>query len=267
MNTIPLRFWNTIITTVWILAALMAVFLIKELKAISYVGKDTSQVNTISVSGEGETYAKPDVATFSFTVEETAANVADAQAKATTKNNAAQKALTDAGVSTDDVKTTSYNISPHYEYQTVYCGASSIGCVPNKSVLTGYDVSQTTSVKVRDITKAGTLFSTIGSLGVQNVNDLSFSVDNMDAVQALARTDAINKAEAKAKELAKELGVTIVRVNSFEDQSGSPSPIMYGYATDSMSMKTAGATAPVAPDVAPGQNKITDNVTITYEIN
>ncbi|MBU6430652.1 MAG: SIMPL domain-containing protein, partial [Cyanobacteria bacterium REEB65] len=178
------------------------------LKALGTVGTDRNNISTISVDGTGWAFSTPDVATFSFTVTETAKTVADAQKAATDRINAALKAVRDQGVDDKDISTQSYNINPHYEYQNTICPASSAAgsaisyCPPGKSILTGYDVSETIQVKVRDLSKAGTIFSSIGSLGVQNVNGLDFSVDDPTAVQAEARRKAIDDAKNKAEVLA-----------------------------------------------------------------
>jgi len=227
------------------------------------------------VNGTGDAVAIPDVATFSFTVTETAKTVVAAQSAATTKSNTAIAAVKAGGVADKDIQTLSYSIDPHYDYQNGTCvynvssGSVSSGvmipssaiCPPGKSVLTGYDVSESIQVKVRDLSKAGDLFSSIGSLGVENVNGLSFSVDKPDAVQAQARSAAIADAQSKANELAKELGVHIVRITSFNESNNQPGPIMY--AMDSAKSVSAPAASPQIPA---GEQKVTDNVTITYEI-
>ena len=169
----------------WV-AILLAVFLlitsIRELKSIGYVGKDTPITNSITVNGKGEAVSIPDVATFSFSVTETAKMVDEAQSKATAKINIALKALKDSGVKEKDIQTISYSINPHYEYMDGVCIAGG-PCRPGRSTLSGYDVSQTIEVKIRDLKKAGALFATIGSLDVQNVNGLSFAIDDIDSIR------------------------------------------------------------------------------------
>jgi uncharacterized protein YggE len=265
---------------------------LKELSSISHVG-DSAPVNTITVSGTGDTYAVPDVATFTFTVSDTEKTVAAAQTKATTQVNSALAVVRAAGVADKDIQTEYYSINPQYEYQNAICpqpavynssASSGSGCVssgvmiptiasaptpitsvycpPNKEVLTGYQVSESISVKLRDLSKAGSLLVSLGSAGVSNLNGPSFTVDNPDSVQAQARSKAIADAQSKAQELSKELGVRIVRVQSFNDNSGG-----YAYPVMAMSASVGGASksAP-APEVPAGQQKVTDNVTITYQI-
>jgi uncharacterized protein len=261
MNTIPKNFWSSLVTVFILLVVFLAAASIKELKSISYVGKDTAQVNTITVNGKGESVSKPDIATFSFTVTENAKTVVEAQNAATAKIDAALKSIRVGGVADKDIKTTSYNINPHYDYQDGVCVQGGI-CRTGKSVLTGYDVSETISIKIRNLDKAGVLFASIGSAGVQNVDSLSFSIDDVETVKAAARAIAIDDAKTKAQELAKELGVSIVRIVNFSDQSNSPFP-MYA---DSMSMKAVAAPMAAAPQIPAGEQKVTSNVSITYEI-
>ncbi len=255
------RFWKMATTAVVLVIIFLGVMSVKEIKSISYVGANPNITDSITVEGSGDAVAKPDIATFSFTVSETAPQVADAQAKATTKADNALKAVRAGGVAEEDIQTTSYSINPHYEYQDGVCSPGNI-CRPGKSVLTGYEVSQSVQVKVRDLTKAGALFASIGSLDVQNVNGLSFSIDKPDSIKATARAKAIASAEDKAHELARQLGVTLVRITSFSESGQFPWQYT-AMGSESASMKAA---APGATEIPAGQQKVTADVTITYEI-
>ncbi|OGG64382.1 hypothetical protein A3C18_02670 [Candidatus Kaiserbacteria bacterium RIFCSPHIGHO2_02_FULL_54_11b] len=127
----------------------------------------------------------------------------------------------------------------------------------------GFQVSQTLSVKVRDAEKAGDLLAGVGSLGASSVSGLSFTIDDQDKLEAEARDKAITKAKEKAEALADALGVSIVRVVGFNE--GGNGPIYYA---KEMALGMGGATdaAVPAPQLPVGQNKITSNVTVTYEI-
>lgn len=264
------QFWRTASLVGFLLVAFLAVLTIKEAKSIGYVGKSDQIVNTISVNGKGEMVAAPDVALFSFTVTENAKTVVEAQTKATEKINNSLKVVRDAGVADKDIQTVSYTINPHYEYQdsvcpTVYSPSSSVmPCRPGKSVMTGYDVSQTIQVKVRDLNKAGTLFTAIGATGVQNINGLDFSVDKPETVKAQAREKAIADAKTKAQALADQLGVKIVRITSFYE-NGDPVYPIYGMVGANLKAEASAVAAP-APELPAGEQKVVSNVTITYEI-
>jgi uncharacterized protein YggE len=240
---------------------------LSELKSYRYIGSGVAATNTINVSGEGEVFAVPDTATFSVTVQETAKDVETAQTAATTKGNAIIAYLKGQGIDEKDIQTTDYSVNPQYEYQNTACAGSSGGttiyCPPGKQVLTGFEVSQTLTVKVRDTSKAGALLSGVGSKGASSVSGLSFTVDDQDALEAQARDKAIQSAKAKAEVLAKSLGVSIVRVVGFNENQNYP--IYAQKATFSMAADSAGNPAP-SPEIPVGQNKITSNVNVTYEI-
>jgi uncharacterized protein YggE len=254
------RFVNVLIILFFSLALFLLGLFFNGMKQYSFIGRDIPILTTINVSGEGEVYVKPDIAEFTFSVSNDAKTVADAQKVSTDKINAIISYLKEAKVDDKDIKTTDYSITPKYEYQNVTCLN---GYCPNgNQVLVGYTVSQTVDVKVRTLADAGTILANIGSKGATNVSDLNFTVDDQKAVEANARTLAIQDAQKKADILAKSLGVALVRVTNFSE--GQP---VVPYFT-SMKMESAGmGGAPVAaPSIPTGQNKVTSNVTITYEI-
>lgn len=241
------------------LALFLIVSSINAMKSNRYIGSGITPTNTISVSGEGDAYAIPDIATFSFGAQATDKTVADAQAKVTTIINSALDKVKAGGVAPADIQTTDYSAYPQYEYSNSVCNGGI--CPPSHQTLTGYTVSQTITVKVRAVDNAGTLLGSIGGTGVTNVSSLNFTVDDPSAVQNEARTKAIADAKTKAHELAKELGVSLVRVVSFsEGGNGGVTPIYMK--ADAMA---SGSVAPT-PQIPVGQNKVTSDVTITYEI-
>lgn len=245
------------------LVIFLAIISLKELRSIGYVGKDTYMPSSISVNGKGEAVSIPDIAVFSFSVNETAKTVKEAQDKSKDKIDKALVAVKAGGVLEKDIKTLSYSINPHYDYDQGSCGQ--YGCTGGKSVQNGYDVSQTIEVKIRDLSKAGELFDSIGKVGVPNVNGLSFSIDDMDSVRAIARADAIAKAQVKAKKIASDLGVRLVRITSFYDSSDDQGCCVYPMSESAMGGDIM--TAKVANTPVPtGEKKITANVSITYEI-
>jgi uncharacterized protein len=255
------RLWKVGVIVGVLLAVFLAVISIKEIKSIAYVGKTENAMNTISVNGKGEALVIPDIATFSFTINETAKTVTEAQKKATEKTNLALKGVREEGVADKDIKTLSYNINPHYEYQNFPC--TNYSCPPTKSTLTGYDVSQTIEVKIRDLEKAGDLFTTIGANNVENLNGLNLTVDEIESVRSDAREIAIADARVKAEEIAKQLGVRLVRVTSFGESNNEN--MFYGRDMVANQSVAAGKAAP-SPEIPVGEQKIVSNVSVTYEI-
>lgn len=247
------------------LAVLSVFFIFKtinEIKTGATIGYTNAAVNTIVVSGEGDVTAVPDIATFNFTVDETGTTAAAAQKLATDKSNKVLAYLKHAGVADKDIKTTSYSSNPKYEYSQQVC--VQYVCPPQKQTLVGYEVSQSVDVKVRDLSKAGDILTGIGGFNVQNISGPNFSVENQKDLEEAARRLAIADARKQAEALASDLGVKIVRIVGYNEQGNYPMP----YAFKTMAMDSvAGSVAPAAAPIIPaGENKITSNVSVTYEI-
>jgi uncharacterized protein YggE len=254
-------------TAVLAVVILLGVFLglksLAELQGMRYIGAGVPATNTISVSGYGEAFAVADIAEFTFTISSEKSTVAAAQEDATARINTATAYLKEQGIAERDIKTVDYSVYPQYDYQTQVCQAG-VYCPPGRQVLRGYQVRQTTSVKVRDTAKAGDLLAGVGSAGATEVSGLNFTFDDPEAIQDEARSEAIANAKEKAETLARQLGVRLVRVVSFSEGGGYPGPIPY-YKLDS-AVGMGGAEPARAPEISVGENKATSNVSVTYEI-
>lgn len=219
---------------------------------------------TISVAGEGEVFARPDIATFSFSVVAEGDDAASAQEQSAEVSNAILGYLEGEGVEEKDIRTQYYNLNPRYEYLESICTSRGF-CPPGERVLRGYEVNQTVSVKVRDTDKAGTLISGVGTLGATNVSGLNFTIDDESALIAEAREKAIDDAKEKAEELADDLGVRIVRIANFWENQG---PMPY-YARSDMAMESMAVAfddAAIAPEIPTGENVIRSTVNIVFEV-
>lgn len=241
---------------------LLGIFLIaislKTLKETSYVGDDIPPMTTISVSGQGEAVAIPDIATFTFTVVNEAATVNSAQTAVSEKVSEALTSLKESGISEKDIKTQSYNISPRYEYPNIQC--ITYPCPSGTRVLRGYEVSQSILVKIRDTEKAGDIIDSIGDMQISQVSGLNFAVDDMESVRAKAREEAIKEAKEKAQKLAKDLDVRLVKITGFYEREPSP---YY----DGRTFGLGGAeSAPAKAQIPVGEDEVTSQITIVYEI-
>jgi len=256
--------WATL--TLVMLSLFLVVEIVSGLKAFNYIGKSDATQNVITVTGKGELFVEPDTATFSFSVREEGAVVKDAQTKATEKANKAIEFLTSSGIDKKDIKS-SYSIYPRYEYGSKTDPRTGIYYPPGERYLAAYEVTQNFDVKVRDIKDGkndlGKLLTGLGDIAVADVSNLTFINDKEDDLRKSARTQAIVDAQRDAENLARALGVTLVRVVNFNESGNYPTPIYYRAA----SLEAKGMdSAQSAPDIVAGENKITSNVTITYEI-
>ena len=241
------------------LALFLAVSTVGALKGMGRTG--TPATDVITVTGQGEVTMAPDVARMQATVFHTKASVADAQAETTTQMNDTIALVKTFGIADKDIRTTSYTITPHYTaYQTPSC-APGIPCPIGGQRITGYDVSQSIEITVRDLTKVSELLAGLGTLKVQNVSGPNFALEDTTAGYNAARAKAITQARQQAKLLADQLGVRLSKIISFNENSGAPYPVVYSMGGPAMESKAASA-----PNVPVGENTYSASVSITYEI-
>lgn len=251
-----------ILKWVWVVLIVLAVFLaVETLGALKNLRGINPSYNSISVSGVGEAVSIPDIAMFSFTVSSDAKLVSDAQGKVTEKVDAILAELKSLGIEEKDIKTTDYSVWPKYVSRQAIC--SPTYCPPSRQVQDGYTASHSISVKIRKTEDAGKALAVVGENGATNLSNISFTIDDPDKILDQARAEAIKDAKDKAKMLAKELGVRLVRVVSFYDNTGGgPTP----YLTEGMGGDIIKASSMSAPTIPTGENKVTVDVTVVYEI-
>lgn len=245
----------------WALVILILFLAVQTLSSFKEWRGVNPAYNSISVTGEGEIVAVPDVASFSFSVSADAGTVAAAQEAVTEKMDAVLEGLEGMGVEEKDIKTSNYSVYPKYRYESF---ASPVINPPSRQVLDGYTASHSVEVKVRDTEKAGQALGVAGDNGATNISGISFTVDDPDQVLEEARALAIADAKAKAKALSDDLGVRLVRVVNFYDSTQNP-PMPYGMGSDTMMMREQSVSAS-APQIPQGENMVRVNVTVTYEI-
>ncbi|TXH66315.1 MAG: SIMPL domain-containing protein [Lysobacteraceae bacterium] len=203
----------------------------------------------LSISAEAKATRVPDVATLSTGVVTQAADANSAlraNAEAMGKVMSAVKA---AGIAERDVQTTGINIYPQYRYAENQAPA-----------ITGYQASNTVSVKVRDMARIGKVLDALVANGANQVNGPSFEIDEPEAAYDEARVAAIKKAQARAKLYADALGLRIRRVVSVSEGGGfsppMPQPVMLKAAAMEM------ADTPVSP----GESNLSARVDVVFEL-
>lgn len=256
-----------------LLSLFLLVKTVNEIKTYSTIGEPaTAYQNAITVSGKSEMMIKPDVTVLSITIDESANTIEEAQSKAATKEKRAIAFAKEKGIKADDIKTTYYYTSTKYETASTPCPMPKTPTVSyvaypcgSKTIEAGYQTTETVEFRIRDITahpeKAGELVAGLGSMGVKPSNPVS-TVDNPEAFKRQVRAEAIAKARKEAEVLARDLGVKLVKITSFAENGGAGYPVPM-YAMDSISARSEKA---VAPELPTGTDKITSEVTITYQI-
>lgn len=248
-----------------VLSVFVALKAVNEVRQYQFMGRDSLNAATISVTGEGEVFAIPNLAVFSFSVAEEAKTIPEAQKTATEKANKIIAFLKGEGVDEKDIQTSNYSVNPMYQYVEKVVTCVAYPCPPiGERVLRGYEVNQSLTVKVRETERAGELVSGVGNLGVSYISGPNFTVEDEDELRREARAEAIADAEKKAKELARDLGVRLVGVVGFSE-SGAPYYFRSLAEDAKFGMGGVGGGAP-APSLPEGENKIVSNVSVIYAI-
>ena len=238
-----------------VLSLYFAVKFLVELK--SYMGGN--EYTTITLSGHGEVQAVPDVATVYFTISKEAKTVKEAQDAVTEVEKKSLDLLKENNILEKDIKTTSSSFTPKYSYDYGYC--VTYPCPRKTPSIVGYTVSESITVKIRNTDEAGKIIQGLGTLGVTDLSGPNFAIDDEEGLKAEARKQAIDDAKEKAKVLAKDLGVKLGKVVSFNESGDYPMP--YYAEMDMVKSVSSGVSTPTLPK---GENTISSDVSITYEI-
>lgn len=168
---------------------------------------------TISVTGVGTVTGTPDTLTVQLGVQTRAATASAALAENNTKANALIAALTTHGVATKDLQTSQLSINP------VYSGGT-------EATITGYEVSNSVTATLHDISKAGAVIDAAGQAAGDAIrlNSVGFSFGDDSALRAQARADAMKQALAQAKQLADAAGVAVGQVLSISESATVSGP-------------------------------------------
>jgi len=247
-------------------AVVMVAFVTLSLALLSYSYYTMKQARysgygptTINVTGEGEAVAKPDIGSFNFSVNAEAAEASVAQSEAANKLNTILDYLRQEGVEEKDINTSYYSLQPRYRRDTPSTNTSIY--YPPEMIQDGFTVNQGVTVKVRNIDVAGELIAGVGELGASNISSLNFVVDNDEVLVAEARSAAIADAKTQAEQIAKDLGVRLVRITGYYDESD----YYYGGGRMEMSM-VASDGGRTTPEIPVGESTTYKRVSVTFEV-
>jgi uncharacterized protein YggE len=222
----------------------------KNMKEYNYIGKADRMERSVTINGFGKVTGNNDIAVTSIGFSNTNKDVAQAQMDNNKVMDQVYAELKTLGVAEKDLES-NYTIYPDYNYTQ-----------DKGQELKGYRVSNSVTVKIRDLSKIGSVLALAGKYGATEVGGLSFTIDDPENLKVEARDKALADARAKALDLARTLGVRLGSVISYyenEAQGGEYYPVMYD--------KVSNMSASVAPaPITSGSKDVSMNVSIVYEI-
>ena len=233
-----------------VLVLFLATFTVLTFKRTQRLGLADNPPRTIMISGSGKAVGIPDIATVNLGLITERRDVLSAQRENSEKMNQLLARLKDLQIPKDDIQTTQYQIYPRYDYTK---GAGTI---------VGYTVSQSVSVKIRDLGKVSAVLAAAGEVGANQVSGVSFTLDDPEDLRQEARTKAIGNAKDKARDIARALGLKLGRIVSFNESSSLPFPPT-PYARE-LGFGGGGDTVP--PQIESGTVEVNADVSVTFEL-
>lgn len=206
----------------------------------------------LSVVGEGKVDVVPDKALVNVGVTvQNITTVQEAQNSINETNNKLVQAMKKLGVKTGDIKTSNYSIYPNYSNQPL---------IETRTTISGYNGNASISITVRKTTLVPQVLSAATEAGANEVQGVSYTVDDPNKAREEARNKAIDNAKEQAQKLAKTLGIRLGKItNIVESTPGDVYPVY-----KSMGLGSAEGVGGV-PDVQPGTQTITSTVTLYFE--
>lgn len=200
----------------------------------------------IVVTGTGLIATEPDMAVISLGVSREALHARDAMGDTSRAVTKVLTTLEAAGIEARDIQTSSVSLSPRWD-------RSDRNAQPR---VVGYVVSNSLSIRVRDLDALGGLLDNVIGSGANQMNGLSFALADPRPWEDDARKIAVDDAIAKANVLASAAGVTLGPIRRMSE-GGATRPVTAQFRQESFA-----ADVPIAA----GDVNVRASVTIVFGI-
>ncbi|MGV3466367.1 MAG: SIMPL domain-containing protein [Heyndrickxia sp.] len=151
----------------------------------------------MTVIGTAKLSHKPDTVSIQLEVMTENEQLQQTQQENAFKMNRVIQALLQAGLSKENIQTSSYSIHPKYDY------------VDGKQVFKGYQVSNSITVKINNLNLAGQLIDIAVKNGANHVSNIQFALDNQQKIYQEALSMALKNALIKAQTIAETIKVKV----------------------------------------------------------
>jgi len=230
-----------------VLAALMLAVAVLPSTAMAQQITQTIAGTRLDISATGEVTRVPDVAIISAGVVSRSASASGALQDTANRMSQVLGALKRAGVADRDIQTSNVSLNPEYRYPE------------NQSPqLVGYTASNNVTVRFRDIRSSGKILDALVTVGANQINGPTLTVDKPESALDEARAKAVAIGRARAELYAHSLGLRVVRIVSVNESGGyavpPPVPMMMAQARKADT------------SIEAGEQKLQVNVAMTFEL-
>ena len=208
---------------------------------------------TITVSGTGTVSVQPDTARLNLGILATDKTSTEAQRQVAVDMSSLLGILKESGVHDKDIKTANINIRPVAEYDRDH----------NYVGVSGYEVSSSLTVIVRDLESVGKILDSAVAHGANTVHGVDFYIDDPIPAASEARKLAVKHARASADQLAEAAGLFVTGVFAIsEGYAPSPRALEYGGGNVRMMASSADASMPISS----GEIDVSVQIQAVFEI-
>lgn len=151
----------------------------------------------MTVIGNGEIVAQPEYVQIQIEVRTEGKDVSLAQQENAIIMNRVIDSLVALNIPREAIQTTVYTISPNYDY------------IEGRQVFRGFEVQNAITVKITDISQAGTAIDTAIQNGANHVSAIQFKIEDSDAYYQQALNLALVNAMGKAKSMTETMHIPL----------------------------------------------------------
>lgn len=224
------------------------------LASVSVVADEKPGPRLITVTGEAEINVAPDEVVFDVSVQTINKDLRQAKTQTDERLKKLMELTRKYKIAPQDVQTDYIKLEPRYR------GGD------ESRLFIGYAVRKDLVFKLRDVTQAESLLAEVLESGISRINSINFQTSRLRAFKDQARSLAIKAAQEKAVALSREIGQTIGKAYSIEEEvperSGNSANSMANnnvtFDTDSVNSEGT---------LSLGQIKISARVTVKFELN
>jgi len=221
--------------------------------AINFNTTSVTKGEPFVVTGEGKSFVAPDIAKVDLGITDSGSDLKTVETSVNKNSQNLVDQIKKMGIAASDIQTISYGVSPQYDYTT-----------PAQKI-TGYQVSTTYEITIRDLTKINDLLGNATSFGANTVGSVTFDLsDNLkDQKLQEARDIAVTQAKTEAAGLAKSAGITLGKIVNVSEVT--PSSNIQPMAMNALGGGVAEKTI-TPPSVQSGTTEIDVTVSLSYEV-
>ncbi|WP_078311526.1 MULTISPECIES: SIMPL domain-containing protein [unclassified Mycobacterium] len=198
----------------------------------------------ITVVGHGEASGSPDVFMATVGVSVRSRRIAGVMAEVKAKARAVIDAVLDSGVAAEDVRTAWMSVHPQFDGNRI----------------TGYAADNSVRITVRELSKVSDVLDKAVTAGGEaaQLSGVSFDLQDSSDLSTQARERAFADAKARAEQYATLSGGTLGKVLRIDETGGHSNP--------SPRAEFAMLRAASGPPVEAGQQTVSTQITVTWEL-